>query len=144
MNTAARTRRRLRFVWRAYFSVADRDASRRYSLGRRADLERRPDRKTYSVSFIDSGKLTEQFTHLVIRFTDKTLDEIKASPHAKMGTAGLKPPGSDLYRSNQQLLRRELHDNGELRALGDLYAPQRPGYFDVFIAAQAQQADLRP
>ena len=84
--------------------------------------------------FIDSEKLTEQFTHLVIRFTDKTLDEIKASPHAKMGTAGSQAARArDLYRSNQQLLRRELHDNGELRALGDLYAPQRPGYFDVFI-----------
>src|SRR6266404_1370846 len=84
--------------------------------------------------FIDSEKLTEQFTHLVIRFTDKTLDEIKASPHAKMGTGGPQASRArDLYRSNQQLLRKELHDNGELRALGDLYAPQRPGYFDVFI-----------
>src|SRR6266403_4504342 len=85
--------------------------------------------------FIDSEKLTEQFTHLVIRFTVKSLDGIKASPHAKMGTAGSQAARArDLYRSNQQLLRRELHDNGELRALGDLYAPQRPGYFNAFIA----------
>ncbi len=84
--------------------------------------------------FVDSEKLTEPFTHLVIRFTDKTLDEIKSSPNAKMGTGG--PHASkarDLYHSNQQILRKELHDNGELRTLADLYAPQRLGYFDAFI-----------
>jgi hypothetical protein len=84
--------------------------------------------------FADAEKLTEPFTHLVIRFTDKTLDEIKSSPNAKMGTGGPQASKArDLYRSNQQILRKELHDNGELRTLADLYAPQRPGYFDAFI-----------
>jgi hypothetical protein len=84
--------------------------------------------------FIDGEKLTEPFTHLVMRFTDKTLDEIKVSPNAKMGTGGAQASKArDLYRTNQQLLRKELHDNGELRTLGDLYSPQRPGYFDAFI-----------
>jgi hypothetical protein len=84
--------------------------------------------------FIDSERLTEQFTHLVIRFTDKTLDEIKSSPNAKMGTGGPQASKArDLYRGNQQLLRKELHDNGELRALADFYAPQRTGYFEAFI-----------
>ncbi len=84
--------------------------------------------------FIDGEKLTEKFTHLVIRFTDKTLTEIKASSNAKMGTGGPQASKArDLYRTNQQVLRKELHDNGELRTLADLYAAQRPGYFDAFI-----------
>src|SRR5712691_4278620 len=84
--------------------------------------------------FVDDEKLTEPFTHLVIRFTDKTFDEIKSSPSAKMGTGGPQAAKArDLYRENQQLLRKELHDNGELCALADLYAPQRPGYFYTFI-----------
>lgn len=84
--------------------------------------------------FIGNERLTEPFTHLVMRFTDKTLDEIKASPNAKMETGGPQASKArDLYRTNQQLLRKELHDNGELRTLADVYAPQRPGYFDAFI-----------
>jgi Carboxypeptidase regulatory-like domain/Peptidase family M1 domain len=84
--------------------------------------------------FVDNEQLTEPFTHLVIRFTDKTFEEIKASASAKMGTGGPQAEKArDLYRTNQQLLRRELHDNGELRTLADVYAPQRPGHFDAFI-----------
>jgi hypothetical protein len=84
--------------------------------------------------FVDNEQLTEPFTHLVIRFTDKTFDEIKASPSAKMGTGGPQAEKArDLYHTNQQLLRKELHDNGELRTLADIYAPQRPGFFDAFI-----------
>ncbi len=70
----------------------------------------------------------------MIRFTDKTFDEIKSSSSAKMGTGGPQAEKArDLYRTNQQLLRKELHDNAELRTLADLYAPQRPGFFDAFI-----------
>jgi hypothetical protein len=84
--------------------------------------------------FVDDEKLAEPFTHLVIRFTDKTFEEIKASANAKMGTSGPQAEKArDLYRTNQQLLRKELHDNGELRTLADIYAPQRPGHFDAFI-----------
>ena len=84
--------------------------------------------------FTDNEQLTEPFTHLVIRFTDKTFDEIKSSPNAKMGTSGPQSEKArDLYRSNQQLLRKELHYNGELRTLADIYAPQHPGYFNAFI-----------
>jgi len=84
--------------------------------------------------FVDNEQLTEPFTHLVIRFTDKTFDEIKTSSSAKMGTGGPQAEKArDLYHTNQQLLRKELHDNGELRTLADLYEPQRPGFFDAFI-----------
>ncbi len=85
--------------------------------------------------FIDDEKLTERFSHLVIRFTDKTFEEIRASSHVKMSTGGPQSTKArELYRDNQQLLRKELRDNGELRTLADIYAPQRPGYFNAFIA----------
>src|SRR5229473_1203125 len=84
--------------------------------------------------FVDNQQLTEPYTHLVIRFTDKTFDEIKASASAKMGTGGPQSEKArDLYRTNQQLLRKELHDNGELRTLADIFGPQRSGYFNAFI-----------
>ncbi len=87
--------------------------------------------------FIDEEKLSEPFSHLVIRFTDQTLDEIKASANAKMGTGGPQAEkAAELYRDNQQLLRKQLRDNAELRTLADIYAPQRPGYFTSFIAGK--------
>jgi hypothetical protein len=87
--------------------------------------------------FTDEEKLTEQFSHLVLRFTDKTLDEIKSSANAKSGTGGPQAAkAADLYRENQQLLRRQLRDNQDLRTLADLYAPQRAGYFTAFIAGK--------
>jgi hypothetical protein len=71
------------------------------------------------------GAMTEEFSTLVLRFTDKTFDEIKNSPNAKMGGSGGTQANRarDLFRDNQQLLRRQLHDNRELRTLADLYAP---------------------
>jgi len=87
--------------------------------------------------FIDDEKLTEQFSHLVIRFTDKTFDEIKASTNATMGTNGPQAAKArDLHRDNQQLLRKQLRDNAELRTLADLYAPQQSGYFNAFVSGK--------
>jgi hypothetical protein len=84
--------------------------------------------------FIDNEQLTEQFSHLVLRFTDKTFEEIKASANAKMGNGGAQAARArDYYRENQQLLRKELRDNNELRTLTDIYAPPRAGFFDAFI-----------
>ena len=87
--------------------------------------------------FINNESLAEEFNHLVIRFSDKTFDEISSSPNAKMGNSGPQSAKArDLYRDNQQLLRKELHDNGELRSLIDLYGPQRAGYFTSFIGGR--------
>ena len=84
--------------------------------------------------FTDQPTLTEQFSNLVLRFTDKTFDEIKASPNAAMRTGGPQAGRArDLYRDNQQLLRKRLRDNRELRTLADIYAPARPGFFNAFI-----------
>ena len=84
--------------------------------------------------FTKEPSITEQFTTLILRFTDHTFDEIKNSPAVKMGTNGPQANrAGDLFRDNQSLLRKRLNDNYELRVLGDLYAPQRPGFFTAFI-----------
>ncbi|MGH9932976.1 MAG: carboxypeptidase regulatory-like domain-containing protein [Pyrinomonadaceae bacterium] len=78
--------------------------------------------------------IDEEFTTLTLRFTDKTFDEIKNSATVKMGASGPQfSHAYDLFRENQTLLRKRLRDNGELRALADIYAPERPGFFTAFI-----------
>jgi hypothetical protein len=87
--------------------------------------------------FTGEPSITEQFTKLTLRFTDKTYDEIKASPQAKMATGGPQSARArDIYRDNQELLRRELHTNMEMRTLVDLYTPLRPGFLTAFIGGR--------
>ncbi|HEX3249814.1 MAG TPA: carboxypeptidase regulatory-like domain-containing protein [Pyrinomonadaceae bacterium] len=84
--------------------------------------------------FTGEGSITEPFTRLVLRFTDKTFEEIKSSPNATMKSGG--PAASQargFYRDNQELLRKRLRDNRELRTLYDLYNPAREGFFSAFI-----------
>jgi Carboxypeptidase regulatory-like domain/Peptidase family M1 domain len=84
--------------------------------------------------FTDQPTIGESFDKLVLRFTDKTFDEIKSSAQARMGTNGPQAGrAQDAYRDNQVLLRKTLRRNVELRTLVDLYNPQRPGFFTVFI-----------
>jgi hypothetical protein len=84
--------------------------------------------------FTNEPSITEQFSSLTFRFTDKTYEEVKVSPAVHMGTAGAQAArASDLFRENQTLLRKRLRDNSELRVLADIYAPERPGFFYAFI-----------
>jgi Carboxypeptidase regulatory-like domain/Peptidase family M1 domain len=84
--------------------------------------------------FTNEPSITEQFSTLVLRFTDQTFEEMKAAPSVKMGTAGPQSSkANDLFRENQTLMRKRLRDNSELRVLADLYAPGRPGFFTAFI-----------
>jgi hypothetical protein len=84
--------------------------------------------------FINETEIKEKFDRLVLRFSDKTFEEIKASPQAKMGANGPQPDKArDAYRDNQSLLRKTLRRNMELRTLVDLYNPNRPGFFTAFI-----------
>lgn len=84
--------------------------------------------------FTGEGSITEQFTHLVLRFTDKTFDEIKSSPNATIKTGGpVAGQARGLFRDNQDLLRKRLRDNRELRSLFDIYNPAREGYFTAYI-----------
>lgn len=91
--------------------------------------------------FTKEPGLTEQFTQLVLRFTDKTFDEIKQSPAANMSAGGAQAARArDLYRDKESLLHKDRivsfmlqRTNLDLRTLEDLYAVQPPGYFVAFI-----------
>lgn len=83
--------------------------------------------------FTGAPGFTERFTRLVMRFTDQTLEEIKQAPGVKMNASGAQAARArDAYRDIHSLLRKEIRYNVELRTLGDLYAPQRPGFFIAF------------
>lgn len=87
--------------------------------------------------FTGGPTINEQFTKLTLRFTDKTFEEVKASPNVTMGTTGADAArAKDSYRDNQSLLRRELRTNMELRTLVDMHTPQRPGFFIAFIGGK--------
>ncbi|HEX5887743.1 MAG TPA: carboxypeptidase regulatory-like domain-containing protein [Pyrinomonadaceae bacterium] len=84
--------------------------------------------------FTEQDGIVEQFSSLVLRFTDKTYEEVKASPNVTMKTAGpAANQAREMYRSNMDLLRKRLRDNRELRTLQDIYNPSQEGYFNAFI-----------
>ena len=84
--------------------------------------------------FINETSIKEDFDRLVLRFTDKTFEEIKASPQAKMSKGGPRAEHArELYWDNESLLRKTLRRNYELRTLVDLDNPNRPGFFTAFI-----------
>ena len=84
--------------------------------------------------FTGEDGINEQFTHLVMRFTDKTFDDIKSSPNATMKMGGAAAgQARELYRNNQDVLRKRLRDNRELRTLYDLYNPGHEGFFTAFL-----------
>jgi Carboxypeptidase regulatory-like domain/Peptidase family M1 domain len=84
--------------------------------------------------FTGDPGLTEHFTRLVLRFTDKTFEEIKSSSEATMKSGGpAAGQARDLYRDNQQLLRKRLRENRELRTLLDVFNPSHTGFFNAFI-----------
>lgn len=90
------------------------------------------EQKTLAI-FTDSPEIKEQFTNLVIRFTDKTYGEIKQSPNAQMRTGGQSSAARDAYEKHDAVWRKELRYNMELRTLMDIYSPQRLGFFTAFI-----------
>lgn len=84
--------------------------------------------------FTDQPTLKEEFTKLVLRFSDKTFAQIKSSAQVQMKTNGPQASRArDVYGDNQFLLRKTLRRNLELRTLVDLYNTQRPGFFIAFI-----------
>jgi len=75
----------------------------------------------------------QRFTRMVMRFTDQTFDEIKASPAVKMSASGAQSARArEAYHEIQILLRDQIYYNLDLRTLNDLYAPERPGFFISF------------
>ncbi len=87
--------------------------------------------------FVDQKSLTEDFTTLVLRFTDKTFDDIKSSSNATVKSGGPQASRAQgLYKENQDLLRKQFRYNIDLRSLMDIYSPQRAGYFAAFIGGK--------
>jgi hypothetical protein len=77
--------------------------------------------------------LKERFNRLVMRFTDQTFEEITKAPGVQMNPSGAQAGRAhDAYREIQSLLRKQVRYNIDLRILGDIYAPQRPGCFMAF------------
>jgi hypothetical protein len=81
--------------------------------------------------FIDKPELEEEFTQLVLHFTDQTYDEIKTMAHPGGAQA---ERAREIYRDNQSVLRKELRSNMDLRKLIDVYSTsKRSGFFTAFI-----------
>ena len=90
--------------------------------------------------FTGEPSITEQFTRLTLRFTDKTFEEVRASPQVRMATGGAQAARArDIFRDNQTLLRRQLRTNMEMRTLVDFYTPERPGFLVAFIEGKRFQ-----
>ncbi len=84
--------------------------------------------------FINSTEIKEQFSQLVMFFSDETFDEIKKSPNAKIAASGSQSAKArDAYQNKESLFKNSFHYNMATRLLMDLYAPSRPGFFTTFI-----------
>jgi len=90
------------------------------------------EQKTLAI-FTDTPDIKEQFSDLVIRFTDKTYDDIKASPNAQMKSGGNSAQARDAYEKRENVWRRTLRYNIDARTLMDVYNPARRGFFTAFI-----------
>jgi hypothetical protein len=83
--------------------------------------------------FIGPKEAPDHFSRLVMRFTDKTFDEIKQAPGVQMATSGGQSTRArDAYKEIQNLFRKEVHYNLDLRTLADVYMPKRTGFFRAF------------
>jgi Peptidase family M1 domain len=74
------------------------------------------------------NEFSENFSQMVLRFTDSTYDEIK-----KGGTAGTSGCDSGLLKDSQHTTRHKLKQNLESRILEDLLSPEPGGLFVAFI-----------
>ncbi|HEX8287725.1 MAG TPA: M1 family aminopeptidase, partial [Pyrinomonadaceae bacterium] len=84
--------------------------------------------------FTDAAELKEQFSQMVIFFTDQTFDEVKKSANVKMSSAGAQSARArDAFREKESLLRNQFRYNVTARILMDAYGPSRPGFFTSFI-----------
>jgi hypothetical protein len=90
--------------------------------------------KKHLAIFTEAPEIKEGFDTLTMFFTDETLEEIKKSPNAKMGTGGAQAQRAlDAFREKESRLRNQFRYNMSSRILSDIYAPQRKGFFTVFI-----------
>ncbi|HEY0432092.1 MAG TPA: M1 family aminopeptidase, partial [Pyrinomonadaceae bacterium] len=81
----------------------------------------------------EKPEFVEHFSRLVMRFTDHTFDEIKKAPGVQMTASGAGAVRArEAYRDIESQLRKQWLYNAELRALGDSYDSEAPGFFMAF------------
>lgn len=92
------------------------------------DLTPAEARERHSLALLNkSGVMTQDFTTLVLRFTDSTAEEIrKASIGSAGATTGQAGNAATELAKN---LRQKLHENLELRLLNDVLVSQPSHYF---------------
>lgn len=74
------------------------------------------------------NEFSENFSQMVLRFTDSTYDEIK-----KAGAAGASGCDAGPLKDSQHATRHKLKNNLESRILEDLLSPEPGGLFIAFI-----------
>ncbi len=73
-------------------------------------------------------EFSENFEHLVLRFTDQTYEEIK-----KTGTPATSSCDAGLLQDSQHITRKKLHTNISARILQDVLSDKPGGLFVAFI-----------
>ncbi len=114
---------------------ADRTVAAVFIGGGEVELTPPTDTEKKALAIFTNGPgLKEEFNELVLRFTDKTFEEIKGSAGIKMGTGGSQASKArSLFHDKETLQRKTLRSNIELRTLNDLYSDHREGFFMAFI-----------
>jgi len=87
--------------------------------------------------FTDAPDIKENFTNLVIRFSDKTFEEIKNAENIKLEKRSSQIVGArEIYQEKEKVMREKAHYNIALRILMDIYKPQRRGCFYAFVGGK--------
>ena len=73
-------------------------------------------------------EFSENFSHMVLRFTDTSYDELKKAGNAASGGCD---PG--LLKDSQNVTRHKLKDNFEARLLEDALSPEPGAFFAAFV-----------
>jgi len=73
-------------------------------------------------------EFSENFSHMVLRFTDSSYEELK-----KLGTSGASGCEAGLLKDSQHTTRHKLKQNLEARILEDVLNPNPGGLFVAFI-----------
>jgi len=103
------------FLGKGHFALAPAAASEQHSLS----------------LLTKSGAMSQDFTTLVLRFTDGTAEEIRK---ASTGSAGVVTgPAVQAGAEAAKGFRQKLHENFELRLLSDVLTPQHEGQY--FLAS---------
>lgn len=82
-------------------------------------------------------EFSENFEHLVLRFTDQTYEEIK-----KAGTPANSSCDAGLLQDSQHITRKKLHNNISARILQDVLSDKPGGLFVAFISGKRYDSKM--